>query len=102
MSRRAIPTHASDGARITLAPGACPRCRYVFDVVTPSGHEDNEAVPSPGDFSVCIGCGAVLVFDALMRVRLATLDEMKDAPPEIAKIVRAVVVVGMTKPNRRN
>jgi hypothetical protein len=46
-----------------LTSGRCPFCAHELDAVTPGPGEDADAAPSPGDFSVCIQCSAVLVFD---------------------------------------
>jgi hypothetical protein len=44
--------------------------------------------PDPGDFSVCIQCGSVSVFDAnLKRVKPEPAAEM---PPEVARVQAAI------------
>ena len=45
-----------------------------MDAVTPG---DDEAQPSPGDYSLCLNCAAILVFEKNMRVRLVTMAEME-------------------------
>ena len=40
---------------------ACPYCSKENDAATPAG-TDAEAVPGPGDVSVCFYCGGIAVF----------------------------------------
>jgi hypothetical protein len=53
----------------------CPKCGAHLDSATPTGK--GNARPAPGDYSVCLTCAALLVFEKNMRVRLLTLDEME-------------------------
>ena len=39
----------------------CPTCGYFMDAAT--AIDRNEKMPAPKDFSVCISCGALGVFD---------------------------------------
>jgi len=43
-----------------LPRGSCPLCGYVFDAASDCYGKDR---PKPGDLSLCLSCGAVLVFD---------------------------------------
>ena len=40
----------------------CPYCGYKLNDAT--GVDDSSSVPRPGDISVCLDCGGVLLFDA--------------------------------------
>lgn len=55
----------------------CPVCHYQLDRHTPiAGH--GSPYPESGDQSLCIGCGALLVFDG-RRIRRATPAEEREA-----------------------
>ena len=51
----------------------CPFCFHVLDAVTSLG---SEAVPQPGDFTICIDCCAVLRFDVGMSLVASSLLEI--------------------------
>jgi hypothetical protein len=44
----------------------CPSCGKLCDAAT-AVEKDNK--PSPGDFSVCLDCGHVMIFDHDLRLR---------------------------------
>lgn len=46
----------------------CPVCRY--QITAASGAYSDDAVPKGGDFTVCFGCGSVLVFRDDLSVRM--------------------------------
>jgi hypothetical protein len=47
-----------------VPPSMCPACGYACDAAT--SLEDRDAVPEPGDWTVCLACGELLVFSPLM------------------------------------
>ncbi len=49
----------------------CPSCGYRMNAAT---HVRGEAVPRPGDLSLCWGCGTVLIFDEALRSVLPPTD----------------------------
>lgn len=56
----------------------CPHCGGILSgAASFEGH-----APEPGDFSVCIYCTSVLVFQPNLQVRLATNEDMKSFSPE--------------------
>lgn len=61
----------------TLFEAPCPTCGYRADAHTAVGDED--AVPKPGDVSLCIACGALAVYEPVMGsalvLRLPTTEE---------------------------
>lgn len=57
------------------ATDACPFCRHTLDAAT-AGPSNPDAVPKPGDVTVCIECGAVLLFDDGLKVRGPTPEEL--------------------------
>lgn len=67
----------------------CPHCSKLIDL-TGQLTADPEMQPQPGDYSVCFGCGGVLVFETGFRLRMPTPDEIvhfwerygKAFPPE--------------------
>lgn len=50
----------------------CPQCGAPNDMATSWGGDDS---PEPGDVSLCVGCGTVLVFNDDMSSRKPTPDE---------------------------
>lgn len=67
----------------------CPNCYTVLDAA--SNYPDDTYTPAPGDFTVCIECGAILAYDACMYVHLKKLS---DAPlylrPKLAWLVMMI------------
>jgi hypothetical protein len=52
---------------ITHLPGnTCPSCGAAN---TGTAEPGGGAVPSPGDYSICVYCGAVAVYDAAMHLQ---------------------------------
>lgn len=55
----------SKRTRTTRVPDAlCPHCGYRVDSASALG---DAARPDPGDWSVCLRCGGVLMLDAALR-----------------------------------
>lgn len=48
----------------TFFSATCPECGYLMDAHSAIGEED--ATPSAGDFSVCIACGALCVYQPIL------------------------------------
>jgi hypothetical protein len=69
----------------------CPFCGHMLDRVT-AGPENPEAVPQEGDFTLCIQCGGLLVFDERVRVRPPTNEEQVEAMtyPEVVRVMTAI------------
>lgn len=42
-------------------------------------HTTGDGTPAPGDFSLCIECGNLNVFDEQLRLRKATREEAQEA-----------------------
>ena len=79
-STRLAPVSGSamrDASGQPLPLDQCPTCAYLVNAA--STMEDDAARPSPGDFSVCLNCGAINRFGPQMRVVTSSLD---DAPDE--------------------
>lgn len=53
----------------TTPANHCPNCGYATDHATSVGRD---AVPKAGDFSVCVRCRCVAVFNADKTLRLPT------------------------------
>ena len=53
----------------------CPHCGYELDAASPTSHPDT--APSPGDFSVCACCAAVLRFGEDLRPRALEFGELE-------------------------
>ncbi len=65
----------------------CSACGTILDV---SRRIDDDAVPTPGDVSVCFYCGHVTLFDHDLSLRELSAEEAARwaDDPEIAKAVR--------------
>jgi hypothetical protein len=51
-------------------PEPCPKCGYLLDAASGLDHEES---PTAGDFTLCLSCAAILVFDAELHVVLASV-----------------------------
>lgn len=58
----------------------CPVCLYEMDAAT--AIEREKATPAPGDFSLCINCGALLCYEERGQLRQATDDDMEHLWPD--------------------
>lgn len=66
----------------------CPYCDTLLDAATPA---EGDAVPEPGDLSVCIKCASPLVFDGHLRLRKPYLGELASpSHPQLDVVMRAV------------
>jgi len=72
------------------APDRCPECGHLLDAAT---NTEGPGAPGPGDFSVCISCTAILVFDEQRRLRLPTRSEREDMPDEVLRVVKTIAMV---------
>lgn len=72
-----------------LAPSPCCECKHVVD------HTTGDGAPSPGDWTLCIRCGSLNVFDDNLMLRSPTLDEYLDAAKnsDVQRIRRAILAV---------
>lgn len=64
----------------TFFAARCPTCGYVMDAHSAVGDED--AVPSAGDRSVCLACGALAIYETVLgtlRLRLPSHDETEES-----------------------
>jgi hypothetical protein len=58
---------------------ACPYCRHKLDAAMAADPKHPDAAPSSGDFSVCISCASVLVFDDELKSRAPKPGELEAA-----------------------
>lgn len=63
----------------------CEVCGYEFDCAS---HSDEGKRPRPGDFSLCLKCGELYVFNPDMTVRVPTLAELKEMTGELETQVK--------------
>lgn len=53
---------------------SCPLCGYMMNAAATIGEDSSK--PQPGDYSLCLKCGAVLIFDTTLDPRMPTQDEL--------------------------
>ena len=77
----------------TRTPEAkCLRCEHKVDAV--SHPTNDEVVPKPGDATVCLYCGYLMVFTDDMTFRELTEEELLEVPlDELSQLQRARKVV---------
>ena len=54
----------------------CPRCNYIMQLAD-IAHGPKEP-PRSGDCSICFNCGQILTFDAALKLRKASADEVRE------------------------
>lgn len=72
---------------------ACWACGYGIDSAADARDED--ARPREGSWSVCLNCGAALVFRADLTVREPTRAELQAAPAELLRVQRVIFERGL-------
>lgn len=60
----------------------CPVCQYKLDASTNASPEQPDAKPRPFDFSVCMKCGEILVFDFNLNLRVPMVSELMNLAPD--------------------
>lgn len=58
-----------------LPPCKCPTCGYKMDAATPA-YFNAKVSPRPGDLSLCMKCGEMLVFTESLTIRILELNDM--------------------------
>ena len=72
-----------------LVPSPCPRCKRIQTAA--ADIYDKDAIPIPGDVSVCLYCQEVAVFGDDLILREPTEDEIAEWPlAEIARLQRLI------------
>lgn len=79
------PIERTNEAGALLPASRCPVCHYQMDAATCANKADEAARPRPGDISICISCGEILVFDDNFALRPAGVDDLLAVPPEEMK-----------------
>lgn len=64
----------------------CPSCGKLLSGATSLNEED--ALPSPGDISVCMDCATILKFDNDLRLVAISNEEFAGYPEDIKKTVK--------------
>ena len=72
-----------------MPTSSCPYCQYILDGHLSIYPDDRDAIPSPGDVTVCISCASILVFDETLRVRAPRKGEV-EVTPDLRRIQAAV------------
>ena len=83
--------------------GACPSCSRQLTGATAIGQGDkpSDNRPKRGDATICIYCGALLVFTRGLKLRHATEDERREigAMPTVQTILMAQAAMSGKKPS---
>jgi hypothetical protein len=70
----------------------CPTCFHRLDansqIVKKGERPAAEATPDPGDVTICIECGSILVFDDAMK--LYAIENADNLPPSLRSVLLAV------------
>ncbi len=81
-----------------LPESLCPYCGQRFDAATAADPNKSDAVPEPGDITVCIGCASILVFNKNLTVSVPGRREI-NVTEEIRIAQRAVRMLDRRKKN---
>ena len=86
---------------ITRTPGVnCVVCKTYMDATAPSDGRDSR--PGPGDVTICLKCGAFMVFTDDMSVRGISHSEFVTLDPYIqAELMRTWFFINIRKPKGR-
>lgn len=79
-------SEVTDAVRVPLSP--CPKCNYRLDAATLV--RPGTALPKPGDFTICLRCGEVLIFGDELALRVAMANDVRAAGPEVMAEIRRV------------
>jgi len=75
--------------------GRCPVCGFEYDC---SGCLDvADAIPAPGDLTICSECAAVLVFGDNLVTRVATEQDRAGADEEVLLEAERVIATGVLR-----
>lgn len=85
----------------------CPRCGYAMDAHMSLKDGRKERAPHQGDLGICAECGSTLVFDADLRLRVPTEEELAGLPQALleklfmARLMRIANPVKKREGNRQ-
>ena len=65
----------------------CLRCSATISAATAIKHE---SAPGPGDWSICLECGDLAKFTAAMGLRVPTIAEIAELPPDQRKEIKRI------------
>ena len=75
--------------------GRCPACQLLLNGFRAA--DGTALAPKPGDVTICLRCGSVLLYDDRLHVRFPTRKEMREViadPQALAAIERASTIIG--------
>ena len=78
-----------DASGRKLPVNVCPTCFYELDCAT---NTTGSRRPRPGDFSVCMKCGEIMVFDESLRFKVPSVSallELRQLPVEWSLVTTA-------------
>ena len=75
--------------KIERAEGPDARCPYCNKVLNAATHLD-DGVPSPNDFSICVGCANMLRYDDELRLRKFSKAEWDALTADEQSEIRAI------------
>lgn len=87
-------------------PDLCPKCGYLFGATTSMKRPQD--VPKPGNLTVCICCGELLVFNQDLMVEgigegweAHFREEVAGDPQELAEVERTIVAIRLVQKHVR-
>lgn len=82
---------------VDVPPAMCPECGSVFDKASSMAEKQK---PSPGDFTICLHCGALNKFGKDMRLVGSDLREALDylSPMDVLRLLAAQAYIRRSKP----
>ncbi len=92
----------SDNLGANVIPeSVCPVCHHTLDRA--SCIHDEKAVPESGDFTICIGCTALLIFMEDMTLRLTRPTDLEDMPGDFARdiLLQQIAIITVNQNTRQ-
>jgi transcription elongation factor Elf1 len=73
------------------APCTCLNCGHLLEEVTGVDTDGNERAPGPGDYTVCIKCGKLFMFDEDIALKPIPISQCPDYLKKVVYTVQAAV-----------
>jgi len=85
---------------VRMASTECPHCHCMHDTASCASAPNKKLRPKPGNVTMCIRCGAILVFTRSMNLRMMTEREYNRASKEERELFAKMALAReMTEPS---